>query len=121
MSKQSPMPPQQPKKKPTPKRSLSSYIVSTLLIFTVITVLYSLVSGEARPKEGTVTLSEVARLVEGQQIKSIVVDGEKLTVTKADDTVLTSKKEPTASLVETLAAYGVAQPNLAAVDISVAS
>ncbi len=121
MSKQHPLPPQESKKKPAPKRSLSSYIVSTLLIFGVITVLYSFVSGNTKPKEDIVTLSEVARLVQAQQIKSIVVDGEQLTITKADDSLLKSKKEPDASLVETLAAYGVEQTKIASVDISVAS
>lgn len=120
MSKQPPIPPQ-PKKKPSPKRTFSSYIFSTLLIFAVITVLYSFVTNDAKPKEGTVTLSEVARLVQGQQVKSIVIDGEDLTVTKADDSVLKSKKEPAASLVETLAAYGVEQTKISGIDISVAS
>lgn len=114
------MPAQTPKKKPTPKRSISSYIFSTLLIFALITVVYSLVSDHtATKKEGVIGLSEVARLVTVGEVKSIEISGQNLIITKSDDSVVESKKEPDAALTETLASYGVDAAKLAAVDISV--
>ncbi|MEO5646432.1 MAG: ATP-dependent zinc metalloprotease FtsH [Candidatus Paceibacterota bacterium] len=100
------------------KQPLSSYIFSTLLVFAVIVVIYSLFAG-AGSKTQTVTLSEVARLAEAGQVKTIVVEDQDLTITKADDTIVKSKKEPDASLVQTLSAYGVDSTHLNALDISV--
>jgi cell division protease FtsH len=109
-----------PKNTP-PKRPLSSYIFSTLLLFAVLTALYSGVSNMSGKKKDTVGLSEVARLVEAGQIKSIKVDGQSLEIVKTDDSIIKSKKEPDASLVETLSAYGVDQEKMSMVDINVAS
>lgn len=107
----------QPKKTP-PKRPLSSYIFSTLLIFAVLTALYSAISNTT-DKTQRVPLSEVVRLIEGGQVKSITVEGQDLAVVKTDGVALTSQKEPNVSLVETLAAYGVDQAKITAVDINV--
>ncbi len=100
------------------KQPLSSYIFSTLLVFAVIVVIYSLFAGTG-DKTQTVTLSEVARLAEAGQVKTIVVEDQDLTITKTDSTVLKSKKEPDASLVQTLSAYGVDGTHLNGLDISV--
>ena len=97
--------PQQPnpEKKPAPKKkSLSSYIFSTLMIFALIVVAYSFLSGIGNDKTTTVPLSEVARLAQAGQIKTISVEDQDLTVTKTDESVVKSKKEPDTSLVETL-------------------
>lgn len=101
------------------KRSFSSYIFSTLLIFAVIVVLYSLLSGVGTSTSNTVPLSEVARLAEAGEIKSISVEDQDLTVTKTDQSIVKSKKEPDASLVETLSSYGVDGSHLSALDITV--
>jgi cell division protease FtsH len=106
---------------PPKKRSLSSYIFSTLLLFAVIVVLYSLFSGVGADKTPTVSLSEVARLAQAGQVKSIVVDDQDLTVTKTDGTVVDSKKEASTSLVQVLSSYGVDATHLNAVDISVST
>lgn len=109
----------QPKKPDPKKRPLSSYIFSTLLLFAVIVVLYSLLSGIGSDKTPSVSLSEVARLAEAGQIKTIVVNDQDLTITKTDDTVVDSKDESNASLVQTLAAYGVPPAQLSTLDITV--
>jgi cell division protease FtsH len=114
---QQPMPPK--KKKPAPKRSLSSYIFTTLIIFALLSALYSAIVGNPSTKPETVGLSEVATLAQSGNIKKIAIDDQDLTITKTDDTVLRSKKEPSASFVETLAAYGVPEEKIAAIDISV--
>lgn len=117
-----------PQNKPTnknrkmPKWPLSSYIFSTLLVFAIITALYSvIVEGDSKKDVDTIALSEVARLVQVGEIKSITIDESDLTVVKNDETKLKSKKEASASLVETLSSYGVDKTKLALVDISVVS
>ena len=109
-----------PQPKMPPKKSLSSYIFSTLLIFAVIVTLYSALAGDQK-KDDTVGLSEVARMVTAGEVKSITIDGQDLDITKTDDTTLKSKKESDAALVETLSNYGVEPAKLSAVDIRVAS
>ena len=112
-----------PEKKPAPKpkRPLSSYIVSTIFIFVVLTVLYSFVSKLPESKSGVVSLSDVAHLVSSGEVKAITIDGDDLLVTKTDEAVVKSKKEPDAALTETLSSYGVDATKLAAVDVSVAA
>jgi cell division protease FtsH len=91
------------------------------LIFAVITALYSAIGNGGTKKTDTIGLSQVAQLVEAGTVKSIVVEDQALTITKTDDTVVKSKNEANASLVETLNGYGVPADKIAAVDISVAS
>jgi cell division protease FtsH len=124
MSKKEPLQPNipdMPKMTPPPKRSWSSYIFSTILLFAIITALYSAISGTIGKKTEVIGLSEVARLVSSSQVKTITVEGNDLVIVKSDDTTVKSKKEPDASLVETLAAYGVSNDALNAVNITVAS
>ncbi len=115
------MPSQNKKPSPQKKRPLSSYIFSTLLLFAIITVLYSMVTGVSPKETDVVGLSEVSRMVTAGEVKSITISGQDLTVTKSDDTVVRSKKEPEASLSQTLASYGVDAAKLAAVDVRVKS
>lgn len=104
-----------------PKRSITSYLFSTLMIFALIVGLYGVVADMAGKKPEVVALSQVARLVQSGEIKSIVVDGQDLAIEKTDGVKLESKKEASASIVETLGAYGVEEAKISAVDISVAS
>ncbi len=110
---------QAPKPTQKPKRPLTSYIFSTLLIFAILTALYSMVADMGGKKVETVGLSEVARMVTAGEVKSISIDGQSLTVIKNDDTTVKSKKEPDAALTETLVSYGVEPVKLAAVDVNV--
>lgn len=110
---------QTPQPKKAPKKSFSSYLFSTVLIFAVLTALYTLISGVDQKKPEVVTLSEVARLVHTGEVKTIAIEDQSLEITKTDETVVASKKEPSASLVETFAAYGVPEERISAVDILV--
>jgi len=116
------MPAKEPIQTPKPsKRSISSYIVSVILVFALFIGAYSFVSGFGGAKPETVGLSEVARLVSSGEVKSISIEGESLTLTKNDESIVTSKKESDAALTETLASYGVTPEALAKVDIEVVS
>jgi cell division protease FtsH len=110
-----------PKNPNAPKKSLSSYIVSAILMFAILIGLYSAISDMGGKKPEVVALSQVARMVDAGEIKTITVEGQDLSIEKTDGTKLKSKKESDAGLVETLGSYNVAPENLKAVDITVAS
>ena len=101
------------------KKPLFSYIFSTLIIFGIIVGLFGAVSDFSKSRPKAVSLSEVATMVEGGEIKAIAVDDQSLNITKNDNTNLVSKKEASSSLVETLVAYGVPQDKIGKVNISV--
>lgn len=109
-----------PKKTP-PKKSLSSYIISAVLMFAVLIGLYSALSDVGGKKTEEIALSQVARMVDAGEVKTISVDGQDLSIVKNDGTKLKSKKESDAGIVETLGSYSVASDKLKAVDISVVS
>ncbi|MDB5254895.1 MAG: ftsH [Candidatus Nomurabacteria bacterium] len=109
-------------KKPEPKKkTLTSYIFSTVLIFALIVAAYSLFSGVGTDKTVTVPLSEVARLAQAGEVKTITVEDQDLTVTKTDGSTVKSMNEANASLVETLSSYGVDGTHLSGLDITVVS
>ncbi|MCC7436607.1 hypothetical protein IT402_01890, partial [Candidatus Nomurabacteria bacterium] len=112
--------PSGPKKTP-PKKSLVSYIFSSILMFAVLVGIYSAIAGNINDKPEVVALSQVARLVDAGEIKNITVDGQDLDIEKTDGVKLKSKKEADSGLVETLSSYGVSTEKLSGVDITVAS
>lgn len=116
----SPKAPQAPKNLP-PKKSIFSYIFSSVLIFAVLVALYSAISGVGGKNPEVIPLTQVSRMVSSGEVKSITVEGQELSIIRGDGTKFKSKKESDAGLVETLSSYGVSPEKLSAVDISVAS
>ncbi len=122
----SPYPPSAPSggggpKKTTPKKSLSSYIISAVLMFAVLIGLYSIISDMGGKKTEVVPLSKVVQMVEVGEIKNISVEGQDLAIEKNDGTKLKSKKESDTGIVETLGSYGVTPEKLKAVEIIISS
>ncbi|MDO8623933.1 MAG: ATP-dependent zinc metalloprotease FtsH [bacterium] len=117
-------------KKPTaPKRSrgwmplfggpsFASNLITTILIFLLLMSGYSLLTGFTEKTE-IVPLSQVAADVEAGKISTITVSGDNLTLTYADGTERSSVKDPSSSLPETLATYGVTPLELAKVAITI--
>ncbi|MEJ0002035.1 MAG: ATP-dependent zinc metalloprotease FtsH [bacterium] len=103
-------------KKEGPKFQQS--IASAVLIFMLIAGLYLLVS-DAQKAVPEVSISDLANSVSAGQVKSILVEGDKLTVTYQDDEVKETKKEADSSLTQTLANYGVDKAALATTNIEV--
>lgn len=89
-----------------------------VLVFMVIIALY-LVVGDTSKAVVQVPVSQVAKSVSMGEVKKLLVEGEKITVTYQDDTVKESKKEPQSSLSETLSNYGVAKEALSAVEMEI--
>lgn len=106
-------------KKPTQKPSRpGTQIMSAILIFMVIVVLYSAIS-KPDEKIAQFTLSDVAKNITENKIDKIVVEGEKVNIDLKDGTKAEAKKEPESALSDTLVRYGVtpAQLNTTPIEI----
>ncbi len=106
-------------KKPTQKPSRpGTQIMSAILIFMVIVVLYSAIS-KPDEKIAQFTLSDVAKNITENKIDKIVVEGEKVNIDLKDGTKALVKKEPESALSDTLVRYGVtpAQLNTTPIEI----
>ncbi len=104
-----------PAKKPSRP---GAQIMSAILIFMFIVVLYSAIRGEDT-KVAQFTLSDVARNITENKIEKIVVEGEKVDILLKDQTKAEAKKEPESALSDTLVRYGVtpAQLNTTPIEI----
>ncbi len=117
--KSGPKLPQLPKKTP-PKKNVFSYLFSTLLIFAILIGVYGAISEVSSAKKvETVALSQVARLVDAGEIKTITVEGQDISIEKVSGEKLKSKKEAGSDIVGLLKSYEVDQEKLRAVDINV--
>ena len=98
--------------------NFSSSIAGAVFIFMLLAALYLVISDSSEKKE-EVPISDLAKSVVLGEVKSIVIEGEKLTVTYQDDSVKISKKEIGSSLSQTLSNYGVEPKALATTKIEV--
>lgn len=107
----------------TPKRSflqLVSNILSVVIIFMLLSGLYSYLSDTSKKTE-EIALSDVASSTSAGQVNKIDVKGEVLSIEFKDGSIKTSKKEAESSLSETLSNYGVPKDKIAAVQIDIKS
>ncbi|MFA6185565.1 MAG: ATP-dependent zinc metalloprotease FtsH [Candidatus Shapirobacteria bacterium] len=108
-----------PKGKPKKENKFSGSIAGTLLIFMLITALYLVVSGNSTKSVAEISISDLAKSVSVGEVKKILVEGEKLTITYNNDEIKKSKKEIESSLSQTLFNYGVKPESLATTSIEV--
>src|SRR3989344_455843 len=107
------------KDKKGPKETkFSSSIMGAVLIFMLITAVY-IVFSDVSQSVPEVSISDLAKSVSTGEVKSIVVAGEKLTITYKNDNVKKSQKEAGSSLTQTLGNYGVKPDMLANANIEV--
>jgi ATP-dependent Zn protease len=93
-------------------------VASTVLIFMILVALYLAISNPTQTKT-EIPISELAKSVTGGEVKKILVEGEKLTITYNNDEVKQSKKEVESSLSQTLFNYGVQKEALATVELEI--
>jgi cell division protease FtsH len=105
------------KKKNKPTKWGGSF-VGTILFFLLITGLYLMVSGSGKTVP-QVSISDLANSVIAGNVKTIVVQGDELTITYQNGDVKDSKKEVGSPLSETLFDYGVPATALAKTDIEI--
>ncbi len=97
---------------------MGAQLVSTLLVFMVLTALYTVIV-ENKKVIPEIPISELAADITLGKVKNIEVEGEKLTVDYGEGITKKSKKELEASLTETLSNYGVSPEVLAKTPINI--
>ena len=97
---------------------LSTSILGALVILMLITAAYIVISGDGKVTP-QVSISDLAKNVSSGEVKKIVVSGDNLTVTYANDEIKKSKKEVGASLSQTLSNYGVSTESLNNTEIQI--
>ncbi len=93
-------------------------LVTTVLIFLLLMSGYSLVSSLFQPAD-TIPLSVVAADVGAGKIRSIIINGDSLTLEYIDESTKVSRKEQSSGLPETLATYGITPAELSKVSITI--
>lgn len=108
-----------PNKKQNPEGgSLVSYIASILIIFIILSSIYSLISERTKEAE-KVSLSQLSSDVKSDLISSIVVRGDDLEITYKAGEVKESKKESGEALSQTLVNYGLNGADISKVNIDI--
>ena len=90
------------KGKDVPK--FSGNMLGAVLIFITITAFYLMLSGTSK-SVSEIPVSDLAKSVSAGEVKNILVEGEKLTITYKNDEIKISKKETESSLSQTLFNY----------------
>ncbi|OGI93677.1 cell division protein FtsH [Candidatus Nomurabacteria bacterium RIFCSPLOWO2_01_FULL_40_18] len=93
-------------------------VAGTIVIFMLITATYLAISdsGVTTPE---IPISDLAQSVSKGEVKKILVEGEKLTITYQNDEIKTAKKEVGSALSQTLFNYGVESEALAKTEIEI--
>ncbi len=95
-------------------KSLAKNFVFILLIFLVISAVFSLFS---KPSEKELSFTQLVQEINQEKIKKIVVSGNELQIVYQDDSKAKSRKEIEAALSESLINYGVDKEKLTKVEI----
>ncbi len=105
-------------KKVPKKGGLGKNIAGAILIFMLITAVYLAVTDSVKTTP-EIPISELAKSVGAGEVKKILIEGEKLTVTYQNEDVKRSKKETGAALSQTLFNYGVTSEALSKTEVQV--
>jgi len=103
---------------PQLKNPLMRNLVSTLLLFFMLMSLYSFVS-DGKKGEEMIAISQLANQVNEEQVRTILVKGDILSIEYNDGAMRESKKEGNEPLSQTLVNYGVSSEALRKVAITV--
>lgn len=107
------------KNKKGPKQTkFGGSIAGAVLFFMLITGLYLMVSGNGKVVP-EIAISDLAKSVQAGEVKNILVEGDKLTVTYNNDEIKTTKKEVGSALSQTLFNYGVTKDAFAKTKIEI--
>ena len=99
--------------------SILNYIVSVLLIFIVLSALYSFISGTTGKKPESIPISQVGSDIKSGLVKSIAVRGDNLDLEYKNGDKKVSNKEAGGTLSQTLVNYGVTKDEISAVPINI--
>jgi cell division protease FtsH len=110
-----------PKKKgrrKAPKFNFFNQLFIVLFIFVLIGGLYTLVFENTNKKE-EISLSELATIVQTEELESVIVEGDSVEVTTVDGLIYETKKEAEISFSEMMANYGVSPEALSEIPLEI--
>lgn len=99
--------------------SFFGYVISVILIFIVLSFLYSLISNVASKDIPEIPISELSTDIKSGLVKSIVVKGDALDLEYKSGDKKVSKKEEGEALLQTLVNYGVTKQELNPIKIEI--
>ena len=100
------------------KNQFWTNLLTGFLIFFILITVYSFII-EERNKTEEITLSQLTQNIKAEQVKKIVVRGDKLEIEYTNETLKESKKEVGSPLSTTLANYGLSAEELEKVDLEI--
>jgi cell division protease FtsH len=100
-------------------KNLSKNLLFAILILFFATTLFSFFLDGASPASESISLNALAQKINEGSVKRILVKGDELDVTFADDTKTTAQKEPNVGLTETLVNYAVDAEKLKSVELRI--
>ncbi len=99
--------------------SIMNYILSILLVFIVISTIYSFVSNTTSKKTPEIPLSTLAQDIKGGAVKEITVNGDDLNVEYKTGDKKNSRKEDAVALSQSLDNLGVSKEQLSQIGINI--
>ncbi len=105
-------------KKPKVGGNFAGSFVGAIFIFMLITAVYLAVSDNTKAIP-EIPISDLTKSISSGEVKKILVEGEKLTITYENDEIKKSKKEVGSTLSQTLFNYGVTPAALSKVEIEI--
>ncbi len=113
-----------PDKKKTPPKvpqsNIWTQLIAAFAVFVLVSGAFSLARDYFSSERQAVAISQIASDISAGAVKSIKVQGDKVTAVYQDDSEKTSRKETETSLTETLSTYNIPPERLAAVSIDIA-
>ena len=101
--------------------SILNYIVSVIIIFIILSSIYSLISQSRSQKTEEISISQLSSDIKAGLVQSIEVKGDSLELVYQEDVKKISKKEESVALSQTLVNYGVTKEQLSVVKIDIQS
>ncbi len=96
---------------------LRSIFVYVLIVVAIVVLLFQFRSQASSTNQ--ISIQELAAAIDRGEVRSIVVDDNTLSIEFNDETTAESRKEPISTTAEQLAAFGVTQEELAAINVEV--
>ncbi len=99
--------------------SIISYVLTVILIFVLISSVYSFVSSSSSKKAEQISISQLSTDIKAGTVKTVVVKGDALDIEYKAGEKKISKKEDGEALSQTLVNYGVTKEQVSAVNINI--
>jgi cell division protease FtsH len=99
--------------------SIWTYVISIVVIFLVLSSVYSYFSNSANTKNEAVPISQLSTDIKAGLVKSVIVHGDSLDIEYKNGDKKTGKKEETEALTQTLVNYGVTKDQLGTIKIDI--